>query len=190
MRWPLAPGAGNNKPQYMSHQDDLEWKTRGILIDWLIEVDPRFHLLPETLFLAINVVDRKVVISSPSVNCDSRRHRHIRDYSYGRDTSTTAKNYHDRVTGAATRLRPSGESRFGFVNYLTYESAAKAVEDLYGNDFHGQELYVGRARKKHEREEELRESYEAARLKKASKNIGVNLYIKNLNDDVDDEKVR
>ncbi|CAG1963788.1 unnamed protein product [Fusarium graminearum] len=45
-------------PQYMSHQDDLEWKTRGILVDWLIEVHTRFHLLPETLFLAINVIDR------------------------------------------------------------------------------------------------------------------------------------
>ncbi|KAJ4295759.1 G2/mitotic-specific cyclin [Collariella sp. IMI 366227] len=45
-------------PQYMSHQDDLEWKTRGILIDWLVEVHLRFHLLPETLFLAVNIVDR------------------------------------------------------------------------------------------------------------------------------------
>lgn len=43
---------------YMSHQDDLEWKTRGILVDWLIEVHTRFHLLPETLFLAVNVIDR------------------------------------------------------------------------------------------------------------------------------------
>ncbi|KAF5018590.1 hypothetical protein F66182_9419 [Fusarium sp. NRRL 66182] len=45
-------------PQYMAHQDDLEWKTRGILVDWLIEVHTRFHLLPETLFLAVNVIDR------------------------------------------------------------------------------------------------------------------------------------
>lgn len=45
-------------PQYMSHQDDLEWKKRGILIDWLIEVHTRFHLLPETLFLAVNIIDR------------------------------------------------------------------------------------------------------------------------------------
>ncbi len=45
-------------PQYMSHQDDLEWKTRGILVDWLIEVHTRFHLLPETLFLAVNIIDR------------------------------------------------------------------------------------------------------------------------------------
>lgn len=45
-------------PNYMAHQDDLEWKTRGILIDWLIEVHTRFHLLPETLFLAVNIIDR------------------------------------------------------------------------------------------------------------------------------------
>ncbi len=36
----------------------LEWKLRGILVDWLIEVHTRFHLLPETLFLAINIIDR------------------------------------------------------------------------------------------------------------------------------------
>ncbi|KAI9874875.1 MAG: G2/mitotic-specific cyclin [Pleopsidium flavum] len=45
-------------PEYMDHQDDLEWKMRGILVDWLIEVHTRFHLLPETLFLAVNIIDR------------------------------------------------------------------------------------------------------------------------------------
>lgn len=45
-------------PEYMEHQDELEWKTRSILVDWLIEVHTRFHLLPETLFLAINIIDR------------------------------------------------------------------------------------------------------------------------------------
>ena len=45
-------------PEYMDHQDDLEWKMRGILVDWLIEVHTRFRLLPETLFLAVNIVDR------------------------------------------------------------------------------------------------------------------------------------
>ena len=45
-------------PNYMEHQDDLKWKMRGILVDWLIEVHTRFRLLPETLFLAVNIVDR------------------------------------------------------------------------------------------------------------------------------------
>ncbi|KAE8396526.1 cyclin-like protein [Aspergillus alliaceus] len=45
-------------PHYIDHQPDLEWKMRGILVDWLIEVHTRFRLLPETLFLAVNIIDR------------------------------------------------------------------------------------------------------------------------------------
>lgn len=45
-------------PEYIDHQPDLEWKMRGILVDWLIEVHTRFRLLPETLFLAVNIIDR------------------------------------------------------------------------------------------------------------------------------------
>ncbi|KAI9696578.1 MAG: G2/mitotic-specific cyclin [Candelina mexicana] len=44
--------------EYIEHQPALEWKMRGILVDWLIEVHTRFHLLPETLFLAVNIIDR------------------------------------------------------------------------------------------------------------------------------------
>ncbi|KAF2761976.1 A/B/D/E cyclin [Pseudovirgaria hyperparasitica] len=43
---------------YMDMQGELEWKMRGILIDWLLEVHTRFRLLPETLFLAVNIIDR------------------------------------------------------------------------------------------------------------------------------------
>ncbi len=95
------------------------------------------------------------------------------------------------VTSSSLARDQEGKSRgFGFVNFTTHESASQAVEELNGNDFKGQELYVGRAQKKHEREEELRKSYEAARMEKASKYQGVNLYIKNLDDDIDDDKLR
>lgn len=95
------------------------------------------------------------------------------------------------VTSSSLARDNEGKSRgFGFVNFTTHEAAAKAVDDLNGKDFQGQDLYVGRAQKKHEREEELRKSYEAARQEKASKYQGVNLYIKNLADDVDDDKLR
>lgn len=53
---------------YMEHQKDLEWKMRGILVDWLIEVHNRFHLLPETLFLAVNIIDR--FLSQKAVQLD------------------------------------------------------------------------------------------------------------------------
>jgi polyadenylate-binding protein len=97
----------------------------------------------------------------------------------------------DVTSASLARDQESGKSRgFGFVNFINHEHAATAVDELNGKDFKGQDLYVGRAQKKHEREEELRKSYEAARIEKASKYQGVNLYVKNLEDDVDDEKLR
>ena len=98
---------------------------------------------------------------------------------------------HGDITSASLARDEQGKSRgFGFVNYIKHEAASVAVDALNDTEFHGQKLYVGRAQKKHEREEELRKQYEAARLEKQSKYQGVNLYIKNLDDDVDDEKLR
>jgi polyadenylate-binding protein len=96
------------------------------------------------------------------------------------------------ITSASIARDPdTGKSRgFGFVNFVNHENAATAVEELNDKDFKGQALYVGRAQKKHEREEELRKQYEAARVEKASKYQGVNLYVKNLHDEIDDEKLR
>jgi cyclin B len=42
----------------MSTQRDINEKMRAILIDWLIEVHLKFKLLPETLFLCVNLIDR------------------------------------------------------------------------------------------------------------------------------------
>ncbi|PVH93590.1 polyadenylate binding protein [Periconia macrospinosa] len=98
---------------------------------------------------------------------------------------------HGEITSASVARDEQGKSRgFGFVNYVKHEAAAVAVDTLNDTEFRGQKLYVGRAQKKHEREEELRKQYEAARLEKQSKYQGVNLYIKNLDDDIDDDKLR
>ena len=45
-------------PNYMLNQNDINEKMRMILIDWLVEVHLKFKLLPETLFLTINFIDR------------------------------------------------------------------------------------------------------------------------------------
>ncbi|KAL2871036.1 polyadenylate-binding protein [Aspergillus lucknowensis] len=95
------------------------------------------------------------------------------------------------ITSATLSRDPEGKSRgFGFVNFSTHDSAQAAVEEMNDKEVRSQKLYVGRAQKKHEREEELRKQYEAARMEKASKYQGVNLYVKNLTDDVDDDKLR
>jgi G2/mitotic-specific cyclin 2 len=55
-------------PDYMKAQVNLEWRMRGILVDWLIEVHAKFRLLPETLFLCVNLVDR--FLSSRPINME------------------------------------------------------------------------------------------------------------------------
>ncbi|KAA8517350.1 hypothetical protein F0562_017644 [Nyssa sinensis] len=43
---------------YMDMQPEINERMRAILIDWLIEVHHKFELMPETLYLTINIVDR------------------------------------------------------------------------------------------------------------------------------------
>ncbi|PJF19395.1 G2/M B-type cyclin Cdc13 [Paramicrosporidium saccamoebae] len=50
----------NIMPQvdYMENQKELNWHARSVLIDWLVEVQWKLKLLPETLFLSVNIIDR------------------------------------------------------------------------------------------------------------------------------------
>ncbi|QLQ79157.1 hypothetical protein HG537_0B05050 [Torulaspora globosa] len=45
-------------PNYMESQPELKWSYRSTLIDWIVQVHSRFQLLPETLYLTINIIDR------------------------------------------------------------------------------------------------------------------------------------
>lgn len=46
-------------PVYMEEtQMHINEKMRSILVDWLIEVHMKFKLVPETLFLTVNLIDR------------------------------------------------------------------------------------------------------------------------------------
>ena len=43
---------------YMLTQSEINWDVRAILVDWLVDVHAKFRLLPETLYLAVNIIDR------------------------------------------------------------------------------------------------------------------------------------
>ncbi|KAL9544740.1 hypothetical protein MBANPS3_007474 [Mucor bainieri] len=46
-------------PKYANNQQhEISWKMRSVLVDWVIEIHYLFGLLPETLFLAVNIIDR------------------------------------------------------------------------------------------------------------------------------------
>jgi len=94
---------------------------------------------------------------------------------------------HGKVTSSAVMTNEKDESRgFGFVNYENSEEAATAVEKLNGTTVNGKQIYVGRAQKRTERDEVLRHQ----RVEQMQKFQGTNVYVKNLDDDVDDEKLK
>ncbi|XP_073429058.1 polyadenylate-binding protein 4 isoform X3 [Dendrobates tinctorius] len=85
----------------------------------------------------------------------------------------------------------SGKSKgFGFVSFEKHEDANKAVDDMNGRDVNGKVMFVGRAQKKVERQAELKRRFEQLKQERISRYQGVNLYIKNLDDTIDDEKLR
>jgi len=46
------------RSNYMHRQTDITANMRSILVDWLVEVAEEYHLHCETLFLAVNYIDR------------------------------------------------------------------------------------------------------------------------------------
>ena len=55
-------------PYYMDHQTEIQWSMRAVLMDWLVQVHGRFQLLPETLFLCVNYIDRFLSSKVVSLN--------------------------------------------------------------------------------------------------------------------------
>merc|ERR1719402_1459722 len=95
------------------------------------------------------------------------------------------------ITSAIVMKNDDGTSKgFGFVAFETHELADKAVDEFNGKEIEGRKLVVCRAQKKQERAMELKSKFEAQKLERISRYQGVNLYIKNLEDVVDDEKLR
>mmetsp|Transcript_21176 Transcript_21176/g.55062 ORF Transcript_21176/g.55062 Transcript_21176/m.55062 type:complete len:447 (+) Transcript_21176:745-2085(+) len=106
------------------------------------------------------------------------------------------------VVSAVVMTDESGASRgFGFVNFEDSEVAEKVLEEMSkkedeeGNSEEGvatlgKEVIIAKAEKKAKRQAELRAKWEQRRLDQQAKWRGVNLYIKNLDESVDDDQLR
>ncbi|EIE25350.1 polyadenylate binding protein [Coccomyxa subellipsoidea C-169] len=100
-------------------------------------------------------------------------------------------NEHGMVTSFAIMKDEAGKSKgFGFINFEDAEGAHAAVTALNGKEIDGKELYCGRAQKKAEREAELKQKFDEVRQERIAKYQGMNLYVKNLVDEVDDDQLR
>lgn len=95
------------------------------------------------------------------------------------------------ITSAVTMKDAEGKSRgFGFVNFSKAEEAQEAVKALNEKELDGKTVYVGRAQKKSERMAILTRMFEERKKERIAKYQGLNLYVKYLPDDVDDQKLR
>lgn len=95
------------------------------------------------------------------------------------------------VSSAVIMRDEEGKSKgFGFVNFERPDQAGAACDALNGTDVNGKELYAGRAQKKAEREALLRQKFDELRSERVAKYQGMNLYVKNLHDEMDDETLR
>eukprot|EP00745_Piridium_sociabile_P021864 TRINITY_DN33781_c0_g1_i7.p1 TRINITY_DN33781_c0_g1~~TRINITY_DN33781_c0_g1_i7.p1 ORF type:complete len:322 (-),score=59.29 TRINITY_DN33781_c0_g1_i7:768-1733(-) len=96
-----------------------------------------------------------------------------------------------KIISAKVMISEDGKSRgFGFVSFEEPEGAEKAVETINGSDIGGRVIYCGRAQKRAERQAELKERFEKVNMERINRYQGVNLYVKNLDDSIDDERLR
>merc|ERR1719412_2242518 len=78
---------------------------------------------------------------------------------------------------------------FGFVSFEDASAAEAACDDLNGKEVSGKAIYVGRAQKKAERQMELKKKFEQMKIERMTRFQGVNLYVKNLDDSITDERL-
>ena len=46
------------KENYMANQKDINHRMRAILIDWLIDVHIKYKMVPQTIYISVNLIDR------------------------------------------------------------------------------------------------------------------------------------
>lgn len=60
--WKRVEAGSLPDPEFLKRQPCVTWQHRAILISWLMEINIRFRLLQETLFLSVNILDRLLSI--------------------------------------------------------------------------------------------------------------------------------
>ncbi|EOA36497.1 hypothetical protein CARUB_v10011165mg [Capsella rubella] len=95
------------------------------------------------------------------------------------------------ITSAVVMKDGEGKSRrFGFVNFEKADDAVSAIEKMNGTIVDEKKLYVGRAQRKTNRVEDLKAKFKEEKLRQVSTSPGLNLYVKNLEDCVDNKMLQ
>jgi polyadenylate-binding protein len=97
------------------------------------------------------------------------------------------------ITSVVIMRKEDGTSKgFGFVNFDKHEEAVRSVEAVHQKPFGKEQkpLWCGRAQKRSERESELKNRFRIIKMERIKQYTGINLYIKNLDDNIKEEQLR
>jgi len=103
---------------------------------------------------------------------------------FGTITSLVLKTYED----GAKKGFPT--TKYGFVNYETPEAAKKAVTEMNDSEHGGRNIFCGPAEKAAHRRAKLKAQFDKIKQEQIAKYQNVNLYVKNLDDTVTEEKLK
>ncbi|CAF0814137.1 unnamed protein product [Adineta ricciae] len=96
-----------------------------------------------------------------------------------------------KISSCKVEIDENGQPRgFGFCSFENPEEAEEAVKNMNGYTLGDKQLFVGRFQKKNERQAEIKRKKDLQRIERMNKYQGVNLYIKNLDDTIDDERLK
>jgi polyadenylate-binding protein len=95
------------------------------------------------------------------------------------------------LTSVKIKTDSNGNSLgFGFVSFRVPDDALRAVKEMHEFVLNERKLYVSRFQKKSERLSELKKRFELRKFEKLKRFEGLNLFVKNLDDKFDDERLR
>ena len=98
---------------------------------------------------------------------------------------------HGKILSVKIENDENGNSKgFGFCSYESPEEAEAAVQSMNGYTVGDKQLFVGRFQREYERQSEIKRKEDMQRLERMNKSQGVNLYVENLDDTIDDERLK
>lgn len=94
------------------------------------------------------------------------------------------------ITSCVVMRKDNIVSKFGFINFKNHNDAENAVITMNGFQLGDKTLVCCRAQKKAERQAELRRNYELKRRETIKQYQGRNLFVKNIEDHINEEKFK
>jgi len=158
---------------------------------------------PENATKAIEIVNNKRIGEKVVTVCEFVPRHERQKRAETTWTNVFVKNLDNDITGEQLEelfspfgiitsriIRRNERGTFGLVNFQNHEMADKAVREMNSFIYKNRTIYCARAQKRSERETILRKEYEMKRRERIRQFQGLNLYVKNIEEQITEDKLR